>query len=665
MGEATATAHRVTGLAPDAPYRVRVRGYSRRGVGAFSAPATLRTLPAPPNAWGGDLGAAGGAAAAGGDSRQAAPGRPVRPRLLRHTGGGGGAGMRGTGGAPHTEEQPAAGPSARRGHAMASARGYVYLFGGATRGDDCGGGVAEGAASARGGGGGGARRCRRAAPGGGGGVASNELWQLDPVTSSWQRLAPAVVLDTAVSAHPAEVQTLTCTATLGTFKLAHGGQATPALPFGATALQVQSALRALSTIAATTAVSFSAGGAACSAAGVGIRVTFTGSAVDETPLTADASLLAGAIAVAETSRGGPVLPPAREQHTLVGLAADSTGVFGAAGGTPTATGAAGAASPLPDTHGALAAARRLYLFGGHRRLDSVPGGAGDRLPDDADAGSTMNDVWELDLGSTLSRSVGGTVTPAPAPAPAADGEPLPEGALHFLTARVDPVMMTSNLGSAGAARQEPKQCVVDLDVEVELEHPCLRQLQIELLGPGPGGGGFDGGGLRQFGGGSATARDGAADRTWSGAGGTARHGSGGATSSASQQGGATSGTTGLSAHDVGRSRSVVLLRHGRDGTAGSGACGSGLGMRGAGGLIFDDEGDRGAVADAAARAGIDGGASASGSLGAGRSAFRVAGARFRPDELLSAFDGAEAEGVWTLRLYVRTLAMTSTVLIFY
>ncbi len=67
-----------------------------------------------------------------------------------------------------------------------------------------------------------------------------------------------------------EVQTLTCTATLGTFKLTHGVATTLALAFDATATQVQTALAALSTIVSAT-VSFSTGAAACSGTGVGIR----------------------------------------------------------------------------------------------------------------------------------------------------------------------------------------------------------------------------------------------------------------------------------------------------------------------------------------------------------------------------------------------------------
>jgi len=109
-----------------------------------------------------------------------------------------------------------------------------------------------------------------------------------------------------------EVQTLTCTATTGTFKLTHGGQETTALAFDATATQVQTALVALSTIASAT-VTFSTGAAAaaCSGAGVGIAVKFTGSTVDEVLLTKDVtSLGGGTITVVETKKGG------REVQTL-------------------------------------------------------------------------------------------------------------------------------------------------------------------------------------------------------------------------------------------------------------------------------------------------------------------------------------------------------------
>ena len=125
-----------------------------------------------------------------------------------------------------------------------------------------------------------------------------------------------------------EVQTLTCTATAGTFKLTHGGQTTPALAFGATANQVQTALVALSTIASAT-VTFSTGAAACSGAGVGMRVTFTGSVADEAPVTTDVlSLGAGADPVFLAAAGG--------RHSLVVTKNAGTGVtnlyaFGAGG----------------------------------------------------------------------------------------------------------------------------------------------------------------------------------------------------------------------------------------------------------------------------------------------------------------------------------------------
>jgi hypothetical protein len=77
---------------------------------------------------------------------------------------------------------------------------------------------------------------------------------------------------------------------LGTFTLTHGLQTTPALAFDATAVQVQAALVALSSIVSAT-VAFSTGSAACSGTGVGMVVTFTGSIVDEAPLTKDLTLL--------------------------------------------------------------------------------------------------------------------------------------------------------------------------------------------------------------------------------------------------------------------------------------------------------------------------------------------------------------------------------------
>jgi hypothetical protein len=102
-----------------------------------------------------------------------------------------------------------------------------------------------------------------------------------------------------------EVQTLTCTATSGTFTLTFRSQTTLAIAYDATAAVVETELEKLATIDDCT-IAFSTGAAACSAAGVGIAVTFKSELGDLPAVTYDVSSLqggAGTIVVAETTKG--------------------------------------------------------------------------------------------------------------------------------------------------------------------------------------------------------------------------------------------------------------------------------------------------------------------------------------------------------------------------
>lgn len=102
-----------------------------------------------------------------------------------------------------------------------------------------------------------------------------------------------------------EMQTLTCTATSGTFTLTFRGQTTSALAFDATAATVEAALEYMSQIGDVT-VAFSTGTAACDGTGVGISVTFNTELGDVSAITADVASLqggAGTISIIETTKG--------------------------------------------------------------------------------------------------------------------------------------------------------------------------------------------------------------------------------------------------------------------------------------------------------------------------------------------------------------------------
>jgi hypothetical protein len=106
-----------------------------------------------------------------------------------------------------------------------------------------------------------------------------------------------------------EVQTLTCTASSGTFTLtfddgeSHIDQATAAIAFDATAAAVEAAIELLSSVAKVT-VAFGTGTAACSGSGVAISVTFTAQYGDVNAFTADVTELGGGtVTIAETTKG--------------------------------------------------------------------------------------------------------------------------------------------------------------------------------------------------------------------------------------------------------------------------------------------------------------------------------------------------------------------------
>ena len=103
-----------------------------------------------------------------------------------------------------------------------------------------------------------------------------------------------------------EKQTLTCTATSGTFSLSFRGRITSAIAFDATALTVKTALEALQTITEVNVV-LSTGSSACAASpGVGIAVTFRSELGDLPAVTANVAALqggAGTIVIVETVKG--------------------------------------------------------------------------------------------------------------------------------------------------------------------------------------------------------------------------------------------------------------------------------------------------------------------------------------------------------------------------
>jgi len=100
-----------------------------------------------------------------------------------------------------------------------------------------------------------------------------------------------------------EVQTITGTATSGTFTLSYGSETTGTMGYNATAVQIETALEALTGIDDVTV----AGGPLGTG---GVTVTFSGAAVDETdvPLLTvnDIDLGGGTVSVAETTKGRAV-----------------------------------------------------------------------------------------------------------------------------------------------------------------------------------------------------------------------------------------------------------------------------------------------------------------------------------------------------------------------
>jgi len=100
-----------------------------------------------------------------------------------------------------------------------------------------------------------------------------------------------------------EVQTITCTATSGAFKVSFRQETTSNIAYDASVEDIQTALTALSTIESAT-VTYSTGSVACSGAGVGILVNFTGNLGELPLLTTDVTSLSGGTAiVVETVKG--------------------------------------------------------------------------------------------------------------------------------------------------------------------------------------------------------------------------------------------------------------------------------------------------------------------------------------------------------------------------
>jgi flagellar hook protein FlgE len=125
-----------------------------------------------------------------------------------------------------------------------------------------------------------------------------------------------------------EVQTISGTATSGTFTLSHGTETTGTMGFSATAVQIETALEALTGIDDVTV----AGGPLGTA---GVTVTFDGAAVDETDhalLTVNnVDLLGGTVSAAETTKG-------RAVQGVLGSGATATLVHGKITITDTAAG---------------------------------------------------------------------------------------------------------------------------------------------------------------------------------------------------------------------------------------------------------------------------------------------------------------------------------------
>lgn len=90
----------------------------------------------------------------------------------------------------------------------------------------------------------------------------------------------------------------------------------------------------------------------------------------------------------------------------------------------------------------------------------------------------LGDMWELDIADPTSHTVSGAGSGHPA---GSLPQTLKEGVMEYFS--VNASLSSANVGGNGEL--EGELCIDSVSVEITLTHNCVKDLQINLLGPGP------------------------------------------------------------------------------------------------------------------------------------------------------------------------------------
>jgi len=175
--------------------------------------------------------------------------------------------------------------------------------------------------------------------------------------------------------------------------------------------------------------------------------------------------------------------------------------------------------PPRQRHAAAEMDGRIYIFGGttsttdagHGDLDTWTSSFGDRTHDSTDTNtSILSDMWFLDMGheelyevsggsiaadfTNLNESLrdGGEPYVLPLHVPAVDIHQQLARASAYETSLAAAMSAAGTVSNIRSLKEQldagiEEQCVLDVEVWVEFFHPCLQDLEIALLGPGPPG----------------------------------------------------------------------------------------------------------------------------------------------------------------------------------
>ena len=306
--------------------------------------------------------------------------------------------------------------------------------------------------------------------------------------------------------------------------------------------------------------------------------------------------------------------------------------------------------PPRERHSAAVIDAKLGMYGGKMIIFGGHDGGKGVSKDASREGAVFNDLWEMDPGALQTVVVDGLRG-----ANGTDNATEPPKDIRILDGR--------NLYVTTVVPTPAHMCVVDVDVEIELDHGCTRDLTLELIGPGPAHQGVrqKGSQERQHSDGHSSAGFDRHVRHSGGAPGNdyqhpahmrrSRPQSGSPATAVwysdfdanqkwrhdphrwniREQSEADDGQPPFLPADGSYTRGeAVRLFHSHDGTA----CGCGNGMAS---TVFDDEAPR-SVGE-------------SGSGGGNNCCPSPFKGRFRPTESLSVFDGLQARGEWSLRVY--------------